>query len=690
MIRITLPDGNVKEFDGPVTPLQVAESISPNLARMALGGRSNGAVVDLRTPITKDAALTIVTNRDPEGLDVLRHSAAHLLANAVQNLFPTAKLGFGPATAEGFFYDFQVERPFTEDDLAKIENEMRRIAKEDKPIEREELDFGQTIARLESAHEALKAEHLRALLEKAASSGGAVAFDAEDDEQEGTIAAPRLAGGELGADANAPDKPAAPADLSITIYKQDGFWDLCRGPHVQSTGEIKHIKLLATSGAYWKGSEKNPMLQRIYGTAFFKKQDLDDYLTMLEEAKKRDHRKLGQEMELFFFPEIVGSGMPLYKPKGALLRQILMDWWYRNHMARGYEIVATPHLFKADLWHTSGHLENYGENMYVFEHKADKVTYGLKPMNCPGHIVIFKDEQHSYRSLPRRFFEFGTVYRYERSGVLHGLMRVRALTQDDSHIFCTPDQLVDELVSVIDFVDFLYTTMDFPYTAKLATKPAKSVGSDELWELATSKLVEALEKRGMEYGMDPGGGAFYGPKIDFFMKDAIGRTWQGATIQCDLNLPQRFGLQYIGADNAKHQPIMVHRAILGTIERFLGVYIEHVAGNFPAWLAPEQVRVMNITDDQADYAREVAVSLFSHGIRAHADVRNEKIGFKIREGEIQKVPYLLIVGKREKESGEVAVRRRHEGDLGAVPLAQFLVNHGTEFDPPKIASPITV
>lgn len=686
MIRITLPDGSLKEFDGPVTPLSVAASISPNLARMALGARSNGTFYDLRTPLTEDLALTIVTSRDPEGLEVLRHSAAHLLANAVQNLFPNAKLGFGPATADGFFYDFQVERPFTEEDLAKIEAEMRRLAKEDLPIEREELTFQDAITRLEAQGEQLKAEHLRSLLEKAQASGGAVAFDAEDDAE--LAAAPRLAGGELGSEANAVDAPPKPAaDLTITIYKQDRFWDLCRGPHVQSTGELKHVRLLATSGAYWKGSEKNPMLQRIYGTVFFKKQDLDDYLTMLEEAKKRDHRKLGQEMELFMFPEIVGSGMPLYKPKGALLRQVLMDWWLQNHLARGYEIVATPHLFKSTLWQTSGHLENYGENMYVFEHH-DGAQYGLKPMNCPGHIVIFRDEQHSYRSLPRRFFEFGTVYRYERSGVLHGLMRVRALTQDDSHIFCTPDQLVDELVGVIDFVDFLYTTMDFPYTAKLATKPAKSVGSDEIWDLATGKLIEALEARGMDYGLDPGGGAFYGPKIDFFMRDAIGRTWQGATIQCDFNLPQRFGLQYIGSDNSKHQPIMVHRAILGTIERFLGVYIEHVAGNFPAWLAPEQVRVMNITDAQADYAQAVAAELFAAGIRAHADIRNEKIGFKIREGEIQKVPYLLIVGGKEKESGQVAVRRRHEGDLGAIPIAEFLARHGAEFAPPKIAAPV--
>lgn len=686
MVQITLPDGSVKAFDHPVSPREVAESISPNLARMALGGRSNGQIVDLRTPLTEDTALTILTNRDPEALDILRHSAAHLLANAVQNLFPEAKLGFGPATAEGFFYDFQVERPFTEDDLIRIEEEMRRIAKEDLPIEREELPFAEAIARLEAAGEKLKAEHLAALRERALAAGGAVAFDAEEEAE--ATAPPKLSGEAIGAAANAPDQPADPAELTITIYKQAGFWDLCRGPHIPSTGELKHVKLLSSSGAYWKGSERNPMLQRIYGTAFFRKQDLDDYLTMIEEAKKRDHRKLGQELELFLFPDIIGGGMPLFKPRGALLRQVLMDWWMHNHLNRGYQIVATPHLFKSSLWEVSGHLENYRENMYLLE--QDGVQYGVKPMNCPGHILIFRDEQHSYRSLPRRFFEFGTVYRYERSGVLHGLMRVRALTQDDSHIFCTPEQLTNELVGVIEFVDFLYKTMDFPYTAKLATRPAKAVGSPEIWEEATRKLQEALEIKGLPYEPDPGGGAFYGPKIDFFMKDAIGRTWQGATIQCDFNLPQRFGLTYIGSDNAKHQPIMVHRAILGSVERFLGVYIEHVAGNFPPWLAPEQVRVLNITDAQADYATQVALELHRHGIRAHADLRNEKIGFKIREGELQKVPYLLIVGNKEKEAGQVAVRRRIEGDLGPRPLAQFLAEQGPEFQPPRIPEPVGV
>ncbi|MEO7993400.1 MAG: threonine--tRNA ligase [bacterium] len=672
MVRITLPDGKVLEFPSAVTPLEVATAISPGLARVAIAGEANGTVLDLRTPVTTDTALKLFTRDDPRALDVLRHSAAHLLANAVQNLFPQAKLGFGPATADGFFYDFQVEKPFTEEDLAKIEAEMKRLAKEDAPIEREEVPFEVAIERLEAAGEALKAEHLRALLEKS-KAGESVAFDAEEDE-----AAAATADGAI----------PEPRPLTITIYKQNQFWDLCRGPHIRATGDLKQVKLLTSSGAYWKGSEKNPMLQRIYGTAFFKKEDLEEYLHRIEEAKKRDHRKLGQELELFLFPEIVGAGVPLWKPKGALLRQILQDWWWKNHQARGYEIVATPHLFRSTLWQTSGHLDNYRENMYVFEH--DGAEFAIKPMNCPGHIVIFKDEQHSYRSLPRRFFEFGTVYRYERSGVLHGLMRVRSLTQDDSHIFCTPEQLTDELVGVIDFVDFLYKSMDFPYTAKLATKPKKAVGSDEVWEHATAKLVEALEIRNLPYEMDHGGGAYYGPKIDFFMKDAIGRVWQGATIQCDFNLPKRFELTYVGSDSHKHQPIMIHRAILGSVERFLGVYIEHTAGNFPAWLSPEQVRVLNITDEQRDYCHEVALALTRAGIRAHADVRNEKVGFKIREGEMQKIPYLLIVGNKEKESGEVAVRRRHEGDLGVRSLESVLTDVATEFAPPRIQDPVRV
>ncbi|HYE79008.1 MAG TPA: threonine--tRNA ligase [bacterium] len=676
MVRITLPDGKALEFPGPVSPLQVAEAISPGLARVAVAGETAGdTVVDLRTPLAADTTLRLLTKEDPRALHVLRHSAAHLLANAVQNLFPGAKLGFGPATAEGFFYDFQVDRPFTEDDLRRIEAEMQRLAKEDAAIEREEVPFGAAIERLESAGERLKAEHLQSLLDKARASGGAIAFDAEEE------AAPASTGEGQAALAD-PTK-----DLTITIYKQNGFWDLCRGPHLRSTGDLKNVKLLATSGAYWKGSEKNPMLQRIYGTAFFKKQELEDYLHMLEEAKKRDHRKLGQELDLFIFPEIAGGGMPFYKPKGALLRQTLMDWWYRAHVARGYDLVATPHLFRSTLWETSGHLENYGENMYVFEHKADGAQYGVKPMNCPGHILIFRDNLNSYRDLPKRLFEFGTVYRYERSGVLHGLMRVRALTQDDSHIFCTADQLKDEIIGVMDFVDFLYGTMEFPYTAKLATKPAKAVESDT-WDMATEILKDALETRGLPYEWDHGGGAFYGPKIDFFMRDAIGRVWQGATIQCDFNLPRRFDLTYIGADNAKHQPIMVHRAILGSVERFLGVYIEHVAGAFPAWLAPEQVRVLNITDDQRDYAAQVAAELVRHGIRAEADLRNEKVGFKIREGELQKVPYLLIVGNKEKEAGTVAVRKRHEGDLGPRGLEAFIAEVGPEFVPPRIDTPV--
>ena len=623
MVRITLPDGSVNEYADGTTPLQVAQSISGGLAKAAIGAKSGDKWLRLDQPLKDDIELRIITDRDDEALIPLRHSAAHIMAQAVKKLFPDAKLGFGPSIETGFYYDFLVDEAFTPQDLERIETEMRRIAEEDVPFRYTQTDKNQCILRLKELGEQLKVDHVP-LME----------------------------------------------DTVFGFYSHGDFTDLCAGPHLPSTGKLRYFKLLSSGGAYWKGSERNPMLQRIYGTAYFTQKDLDAFLKHLEEVKKRDHRILGKELGLFALFEEGSAGMPIYLPKGALIRRLVLEFEEAEHIRRGYELLSTPHIFPASLWETSGHLENYRENMYLFE--IDNTQYGIKPMNCPGHVLVYKNGLRSYRDLPVRFFEFGQVYRYERSGTLTGLARVRSFTIDDGHIFCTPEQMVDELVGVIDLCQFFWKTLGFEYHAKLATRPEKAMGEPEQWNFAVEQLKEALARKGLEYELDIGGGAFYGPKIDLFIKDAFRRDWQGSTIQLDFNLPERFNLHYINEKGDRSRPVMIHRAIMGSWERFFGVYIEHTGGDFPLWVAPEQVRVIPITDRNHEYGRQVLSKLRASGFRADIDERSEKIGYKIREGELQKVPFLLIVGDKEAEAGNVAVRARREGDKGATALDAFV------------------
>ncbi len=623
MIKITFPDGSVTEFPENTTPIQIAQGISEGLAGIAVAAKTDDKWLRLDEPLTSDMPLRIITERDEEALDPLRHTAAHVLAQAVQRLFPGTKLGFGPAIETGFYYDFLVDDPFTPDDLEKIEEEMKRIVDEDIPIVFEELDQEACIARLNGLGEQLKVDHVPLM----------------EDEIYG-------------------------------FYSQGDFTDLCAGPHLPSTGRMKYFKLLSTGGAYWKGDERNAMLQRIYGTAFFNKKELKKHLKYLEEVKKRDHRIVGKELGLFAMFEESGAGMPIYLPKGAMIRRLLIEFEEAEHLRRGYEILSTPHVFPATLWETSGHLENYRENMYLFE--IDGKQYGIKPMNCPGHVLVYKNSLRSYRDLPVRYFEFGQVYRYERSGALTGLARVRSFTIDDGHIFCTPDQMVDELAGVIDFCQYLWKTLGFETHAKLATRPEKAMGDNKQWDFAIEQLKAAASRMNVEYEIDVGGGAFYGPKIDLFIKDAFRREWQGSTIQLDFNLPERFDLLYVDEKGERVRPVMIHRAVLGSFERFFGVYIEHTGGDFPLWLAPEQVRILPITDRAVEYGEGVLKQLRDAGVRAGIDKRSEKVGYKIREGELQKVPYLLIVGDKEVTDGTVAVRVRREGDKGAVKLEEFI------------------
>lgn len=557
-------------------------------------------------------------------LGTLRHSAAHVMAHAVKNLFPEAKFGIGPAIEDGFYYDFDVARPFTPEDLDSISAEMEKIIAADQPFARREL----------SRDEALEA------------------FKDNPYKQELIRELPE---GEV-----------------ISLYEEDGFTDLCRGPHIGSTGEIRAFKLTSIAGAYWRGDERNPMLQRIYGTAFATQEELDQYLHMLEEAEKRDHRKLGRELELFSFDEEVGPGLVLWHPKGALVRKLIEDYWRSAHYEGGYELVYTPHIARQDLWETSGHLDFYAEGMYG-PMEVEGHPYRIKPMNCPFHLAIYKSRIRSYRELPIRWAELGTVYRFERSGTLHGLLRVRGFTQDDAHIMCTPEQLDDEIGRVLNFVMQVLGRFEFSdYGLYLSTKPLeKYVGTDESWEKATSALRKALESLSLPYKVDEGGGAFYGPKIDVKIKDALGREHQCSTIQVDFNEPERFDITYVGEDNQAHRPIMIHRALLGSLERFMAVLIEHYAGAFPLWLAPVQAVVLPIADRHSEYAHSVVERLRAEGLRAHVDDRNEKTGFKIREAQLQKIPYMLIVGDREQEAGAVSVRSRVEGDRGAVALSEF-------------------
>ncbi|HNS89127.1 MAG TPA: threonine--tRNA ligase [Deltaproteobacteria bacterium] len=592
--------------------------------KRAIAARVNGVPMDLATSLADGMTIETITPDTPEGLHLLRHSTAHVMAEAVKALFPDAKPTIGPATEDGFYYDFDRDEPFSSEDLAAIEEKMAELVKADEPFVRRELPASEAKKFFSDKGEPYKVEII-------------------EDLGDGV------------------DK--------VSLYEQGTFTDLCRGPHVPSSGSIKAFKLLSVAGAYWRGDDRNKMLQRIYGTAYPSRKELDAYLNFLEEARKRDHRKLGRELELFMFSDDVGPGMVIYMPKGGRLRTILEEYEKRVHFKRGYDIVYGPAILRGKMWETSGHMDNYKENMYFTE--VDNQLYGIKPMNCLSHIMIYKSKVRSYRDLPLRYFELGNVTRHEKSGVIHGLLRTRQFTQDDAHIFCRPDQLIEEITAIIDMVEDVMAVFGFEYTMEISTRPEKSIGSDEDWEMATKALIDSLNKKGLPYDINEGDGAFYGPKIDVKIKDAIGRQWQCATIQCDFSLPMRFDTHFIGADGEKHRPVMLHRVILGSIERFIGVLIEHYAGAFPVWLAPVQAVVMNITDAQADYAKQVAASLNDREVRIETDMRNEKIGYKIREARLQKVPYMVVVGDREKEEGTIAVRDR-SGEQKIMKVDEFV------------------
>ncbi len=622
MVNVKLPDGSVKQFDKQVTGLETAESISAGLARNAVACEVNGVLSDLSVKLDGEVNFKVFTLRDPEGLEILRHSAAHLLAQAVSRLYPSAKFAIGPSVKNGFYYDIDFGGVIiAPEDLEKIEEEMRKIVKEDLPVVREEISRADALEYFRSCKNFYKTEILS----------------------------------ELTAD-------------TVTLYRQGEFTDLCRGPHVPSTGRIKCFKLTSIAGAYWRGDVKNKMLTRIYGTAFEKKADLDAYLLMIEEAKRRDHRKLGKELDLFDIMD-EGPGFPFFFPKGMVLRNLLEDFWRREHTAAGYTEVKTPMILNEELWHRSGHWDHYKDNMYVV--KIDDADYAIKPMNCPGGMLTYKRKPHSYRDLPERVAELGVVHRHELSGALHGLMRVRCFTQDDAHIFMTPEQIETEIENVVRLIDKIYGVFGFKYSLELSTRPADSMGTDEQWETATNALKNALETLGKSYAVNEGDGAFYGPKIDFHLEDSLGRTWQCGTIQLDFQMPERFDLAYVGQDGEKHRPVMIHRVVFGSIERFMAILTEHYAGAFPLWLSPVQVKVLPISENYEQYAKQVCAKLIEKGIRAETDDRNEKIGYRIREAQLQKIPYMLIIGEKEQQSGTVSVRSRKQGDEGAVAFDAF-------------------
>ncbi|MGQ9557502.1 MAG: threonine--tRNA ligase [Desulfurispora sp.] len=624
MVNVTLKDGSVRQYSAGTSLAEVAKDISPRLGKEALVAAVDGRLVDLSCRLEQDCQVEFFTFDSEPGRQAFRHSSAHVLAQAVTRLFPGVKLAIGPAIQEGFYYDFDVPKPFTPEQLAQIEAEMQNIVKEDLPITRFELSRQEALQRFAGAGEDYKVELISDL------PGGSV----------------------------------------ISCYQQGEFVDLCAGPHVPSTGYLKALKLTSLAGAYWRGDEKNKMLQRIYGTSFPKKSQLEEYLFRIEEAKRRDHRKLGAELDLFSIQE-EGPGFPFFHPKGMVIRNELENFWRQEHRRAGYQEIRTPIILNRALWERSGHWDHYRENMYFT--KIDELDYAVKPMNCPGGILVYKSKLHSYRDLPIRLGELGLVHRHELSGVLHGLMRVRCFTQDDAHIFMLPEQIQQEIKGVIDLIDRFYSVFGFKYQVELSTKPEKAMGSDEIWEVATRALENALQDKNMPYKVNPGDGAFYGPKIDFHLEDCLGRTWQCGTIQLDFLMPEKFDLTYVGEDGLKHRPVMIHRVIFGSIERFIGILIEHFAGAFPAWLAPVQVRVLPITDRHLDYARRVTETLIGAGIRAELDERNEKVNYKIREAQSQKIPYMLVVGDREAGEGTVAVRHRSAGDQGALPLEQFVV-----------------
>jgi len=622
-IKVSLPDGSERSLQEGATVFDLAASIGTGLAKAAIAGKIDGNLVDLNSRLSDGNKVEIITEKSPEALTIIRHSTSHLMAQAVKTLFPQAKVTIGPAIETGFYYDFDVDHPFTPEDLEKIEAKMRELAKADLKIERSELSSADAIALFQGMGEDYKVELIT----------------------------------DLGAE-------------TVSLYTQGDFCDLCRGPHLPKTSFIKAFKLTSIAGAYWRGDEKRPMLQRVYGTAFVDKKDLDAYLTRIEEAKKRDHRKLGRELDLFSFNDEVGAGLVIWHPKGAMLRTVLEDFERKEHFKRGYDIVLGPQILKTELWQRSGHYENYRENMYFTT--IDEQSYGVKPMNCLAHMMIYKSQLRSYRDLPLRYFELGTVHRHERAGVLHGLLRVRGFTQDDAHILCTPDQLDAEIKGVLAFVGDIMGIFGFEYEMELSTRPAKSIGSDAAWELATNALHSALKDSGREFEINEGDGAFYGPKIDIKLRDALDRRWQCATIQCDFTLPERFDLTYVDADGEKKRPVMVHRVILGAIERFIGVLIEHYAGSFPTWLAPVQAIIVTVTDNQIPYAEAAFNTLRAAGVRVQKDFRNEKLGFKIREAQLQKIPYMLVVGDKEVESGLLAPRFKDGKNLEGMTPEQFV------------------
>ncbi len=624
MLTITLPDGSAREVARGTTPLQIARSIGERLARQTVAARLDDALVDATLPIEQDGRLQLITLNTPEGLEIYRHSTAHLMAHAVKELFGReVQVTIGPAIENGFYYDFYSPgHTFSPEDFERIEKQMVALAAADLPIQRQTLSSDEAIRLFGELGESYKVELIR----------------------------------DLGV-------------AEVSVYRQGTFIDLCRGPHIPSTGLLKAFKLTSVAGAYWRGDEKNAMLQRIYATAFTDQKELNLYLERLEEAKRRDHRKLGRELDLFSFSDEAGAGLVIWHPKGALLRTIIEDFERREHLKRGYDIVMGPQILRTELWKTSGHFDNYRENMYFTE--VDEQSYGIKPMNCLAHMLIYKSKLRSYRDLPLRFFELGTVHRHEKSGVLHGLLRVRGFTQDDAHILCTPEQLDGEIKGVLNFVREVMAIFGFEYELEISTRPEKSIGSDQAWELATKALMSALRDSGLPFEINEGDGAFYGPKIDIKLKDALDRKWQCATIQCDFTLPERFDLTYVGSDGERHRPVMVHRVILGAIERFIGVLIEHFAGNFPLWISPVQAKIVNVTDSQAAYAQEVCDLLRREGVRVQVDLRNEKLSFKIREAQMEKIPYMLVIGDKEMASGTVAPRHRSGQTLEPMAPAEF-------------------
>jgi threonyl-tRNA synthetase len=624
MVQITLPDGSKRDFPGPVTVAEVATSIGAGLAKAALAGKVAGKVVDTSFQITTNVDLSIITAKDADGLEVIRHSTAHLLAYAVKELFPDAQVTIGPVIEHGFFYDFSYKRPFTPDDLAAIEKKMTQLASLDESITRRVLPRDEAVAYFKSLGEHYKAEIIESI----------------------------------------------PADQDVSLYREGKFEDLCRGPHVPSTGKLKHFKLMKLAGAYWRGDHKNEMLQRIYGTVWATKDELQQHLTMLEEAEKRDHRKLGRELDLFHIDDHA-PGLVFWHPKGWTLWQGVEQYMRKVYQDNGYQEVKGPQIIDKGLWEKTGHWDKYRENMFITE--SEKREYALKPMNCPGHILIFKQGIKSYRDLPLRYGEFGNCHRNEPSGGLHGIMRVRGFTQDDGHIFCTEDQILKECVDYTALLQKVYADFGFKNIIyKIATRPAQRIGSDEIWDKAEAALIESLKASGCAYEISPGEGAFYGPKIEYTLKDAIGRQWQCGTIQVDFSMPERLDAEYVGEDGARHRPVMLHRAIVGSLERFIGILIEESAGAIPTWLAPVQIAVLNITDAQAPYVRSVAKTLQNQGLRVQIDLRNEKITYKIREHSMQKLPYLLVVGDKEMAAGAVAVRARGGQDLGVMSLDAFV------------------